>query len=146
MGYLSDRSGPLALMVGSMFCSSIVVLYIWDFNNTFPSLLIFCLLYGLFAGGYSVLYCRFVTALTDKSVIGLWLHSIFEFQCGIGNIIGWSVSSILVRDISMAAKYENLILFVGIAFLISSLRGLSYWFFPKVIALIFLGRWKDSLE
>lgn len=127
MGYLSDRSGPLAPMVGSTICSSIVVLCVWDFSNTFPSLIIFGLLYGFFAGGYSVLYCRFVTALTDKPTAGLWLFSIFEFQRGVGNLIGGFVSGILVRDVSTAAKYENLILFIGIAFLTSSLGGLSYW-------------------
>jgi hypothetical protein len=119
-------------MVGSTICSSIVVLCVWDFSNTFPSLLIFGLLYGFFAGGYSVLYCRFVTALTDKPATGLWLYSIFEFQRGVGNLIGGSVSSILVRDVSTAAKYKNLILFVGIAFLTSSLGGLSYSSLPTI--------------
>jgi sugar phosphate permease len=129
MGYLSDCSGPLAPIVGLMICSSIVVLCVWDFSNTFPSLLIFCLLYGFFAGRYSVLYYRFVTLLTNKPATGLWLYSIFEFQRGVGNLIRGSVSGILVRDVSTAAKYENLILFVGIAFLTSSLSGLSYCFF-----------------
>jgi predicted MFS family arabinose efflux permease len=129
MGYLSDRSGPLAPMIGSTICSSFVVLCVWGFSNTFPSLLIFGLLYRLFAGGFSVLYCRFVTALTDKPATGLWLYSIFEFQRGVGNLIGGSVSGILVKDVSIAAMYSNLILFVGIAFLASSLGGLSYWVF-----------------
>jgi len=71
MDYLSDRSGPLALIVGLTIFSSIIILCVWDFNNTFPSLLIFDLLYGFFAGRYSVLYCRFVTALTDKPITGL---------------------------------------------------------------------------
>jgi hypothetical protein len=53
----------------------------------------------------------------------------FKFQRGVSNLIGGSISGILVRDVSIAAKYENLILFVGIAFLTSSLGGLSYWFF-----------------
>jgi ATP/ADP translocase len=86
-------------------------------------------LYGLFAGGYSVLYCRFVTALTDKPAAGLWLYSIFEFQRGIGNLVGGPVSGILAKNVHTAAKYENLILFVGFAFLVSSLGGLSYWVF-----------------
>jgi hypothetical protein len=37
------------------------------------------LLYKFFAVGYSVLYYRFVTALTNKPATGLWLYSIFEF-------------------------------------------------------------------
>ncbi len=68
-------------------------------------------------------------ALTDKPAAGLWLYSIFEFQRGVGNLIGGSMSGILVTDVSTAAKYKNLILFIGIAFLTSSLGGLSYWFF-----------------
>lgn len=76
-----------------------------------------------------MLYCRFVTALTDKPAAGLWLYSIFEFQRGIGILVGGPVSGILARNVHTAAKYENLILFVGIAFLVSSLGGLSYWGF-----------------
>jgi MFS family permease len=129
MGYLSDRFEPIAPMIGSTLYSCAVVLYTWYSSKSFASLLIFCLLYGLFAGGYSVLYCRFVTALTDKPAAGLWLYSIFEFQRGIGNLVGGPVSGILAKNVHTAAKYENLILFVGIAFLVSSLGGLSYWVF-----------------
>jgi hypothetical protein len=129
MGYLSDRFEPIAPMIGSTLYSYAVVLCAWRSSKSFASLLSFCLLYGLFAGGYSVLYCRFVTELTDKPAAGLWLYSIFEFQRGIGNLIGGSVSGILARDVHTAAKYENLILFVGTAFLVGSLGGLSYWVF-----------------
>ena len=76
-----------------------------------------------------MLYCRFVTVLTDKPATGLWLYSIFEFQRGIGNLIGGPVSGILMRDVYTVPKYENLILFIGITFSISSLGGMSYWGF-----------------
>jgi len=129
MGYLSDRLEPIVPMIGSTLYSCTVVLCAWRSSKSFASLLAFSLLYGLFAGGYSVLYCRFVTALTDKPAAGLWLYSIFEFQRGIGNLVGGPVSGILTRNVHTAAKYENLILFVGIAFLVGSLGGLSYWVF-----------------
>jgi len=144
MGYLSDRFEPIAPMIGSTLYSCAVVLW-WRSSKSFASLLTFCLLYGLFAGGYSVLYCRFVTALTDKPAAGLWLYSIFEFQRGIGNLVGGPVSGILASNVHTAAKYENLILFVGIAFLVSSLGGLSYWVF-KCYRSNFQGRCIDSLE
>jgi sugar phosphate permease len=126
MGYLSDRFEPIAPMIGSTLCSCAVVIYTWYSSKSFASLLIFCLLYGLFAGGYSVLYCRFVTVLTNKPAAGLWLYSIFEFQRGIGNLIRGPMSSILAKNVHIVAKYENLILFIGVAFLVSSLSGLSY--------------------
>jgi hypothetical protein len=76
-----------------------------------------------------VLYYRFVIILTDKPAVGLWLYSIFEFQRGIENLVKRPVSGILARNVHTAAKYKNLILFVNIAFLVSSLGRLSYWVF-----------------
>jgi hypothetical protein len=61
-----------------------------------------------------MLYYRFVTVLTNKSVIGLWLYNIFEFQQGIENLVKEPVNSILARNVHTTAKYKNLILFVGI--------------------------------
>jgi hypothetical protein len=113
-------------MVGLTLYSCAVVLCAWRSSKSFASLLTFCLLYRLFAGGYSVLYCRFVIVLTDKPIIGLWLYNIFKFQRGVGNLVRGPVSGILARDVHIAAKYKNLILFVDMAFLVGSLSGLSY--------------------
>jgi predicted MFS family arabinose efflux permease len=55
MGFLSNRFEPITPMVGSTLYSSAVVLFPWRSSESFAYLLIFCLLYGLFAGGYSVL-------------------------------------------------------------------------------------------
>jgi hypothetical protein len=76
-----------------------------------------------------VLYCRFITVLTNKPATRLWLYSIFEFQQGIGNLVGRPVSDILAKNVHTAANYKNLILFVSIIFLVSSLNRLSYWVF-----------------
>ena len=92
-----------------------------------------------------MLYYRFITALTDKPVVKLWLYNIFEFQRGIRNLIKGPMSGILASNVHTAAKYENLILFVGIVFLINSLSGLSYWVF-KYYRLNFQSRYIDSLE
>jgi hypothetical protein len=127
IGYLIDRSGPSTPMVGLTLCASIAVLSIWISSRTFHSLLTFALLYGISIGGYSVLYCRFVTALTNEPAAGLWLYSIFEFQSGLGSLVGGVVASALVGDIYAAEKYLPLILFIGIAFFTSSLSGMSYW-------------------
>lgn len=129
MGYLSDRFEPIALIIGLIIYSYAIVLCAWRSSKSFASLLTFCLLYGLFASGYNVLYCRFVIALTNKLAARLQLYSIFEFQRGIRNLVRGPISGILARDVHTAAKYKNLILFVGIAFLVSSLGKLSYQVF-----------------
>ena len=91
------------------------------------------MLYGLLAGGYSVLYCRFATALTDNPKTGLFIYSIFEFERGLGSILAGPISSsLMLKDVDVGRygimKYERLIYFIGTALLISSLGGIGYFF------------------
>jgi hypothetical protein len=58
--------------------------------------------------------------------VRLWLYSILEFQQGIGNLIRGPMGSILIRDVYTMPKYETLILFISIVFLVSSLSEISY--------------------
>lgn len=133
IGYLSDYFNFYILLFGSTMCSAIVIFLLWGYSNGISQLLAFGILYGLVAGGYSVLYCRFVTALTDEPTTGLFVYSIFEFERGLGNILAGPISSSLVSngiDIHAygIAKYRRLIVFTGIAFLASSIGGLRYFF------------------
>ena len=80
-----------------------------------------------------MLYCRFATSLTSQRATGLWLYSIFEFQRGVGNIIGGSTSELLVKGKLDATsygmgKYDGLVLLVGGSMIVSSLGGFG-WFF-----------------
>jgi hypothetical protein len=43
-----------------------------------------------------VLYCRFVTALTDDPTTGLFVHGVFQFEWGLGNILAGPGSNSLV--------------------------------------------------
>jgi hypothetical protein len=66
------------------------------------------------AGGYSVLYCCFVTAPTDDPTTGLFVYGVFGFERGLGSILAGPVSSSLVsKDIDAQAssigKYDRLI-------------------------------------
>jgi hypothetical protein len=80
-------------MLGSTVSSVVAVLCIWGSSKSFAPLLAFGLLYRLFAGGYSALYCRFATALTNERAMGLWLYSIFEFQLArVIELVGPSVA------------------------------------------------------
>jgi sugar phosphate permease len=132
IGYFSDHVNFHILLVGSSICSAIVAFLHWGFSNSFSTLLAFSILYGLVAGGYSVLYCRFVTALTDDP-IGLFVYSVFEFERGLGSILAGPVSTSLVLKSIDAhaygiAKYRYLIIFASATFLVSSIGSLSYFF------------------
>jgi hypothetical protein len=96
----------------------------------------------MFAGDCSVLYCRFATSLTSslsgtlsQSATGMWLYSIFEFQKGLGYIVGGVASGLLVRGPVVdsgygVGRYEALVLLVGGSMLVSSLRGLRSFLRP----------------
>ena len=137
MGYLSDNQGLQIPLFLSPFFSALAIFMLWGFAKSLGPLLVFSVLYGIFAGGYSVLYCRFATSLTSslsgtlsQSATGLWLYSIFEFQRGLGNIVGGVVSGLLFRGPVMdsgygVGRYEALVLLVGGSMLVSSLGGLG---------------------
>jgi MFS family permease len=133
MGFLSDRTSFHIPMALSTLLTSVSVLLVWGFSKGVAPLLVFSMLYGLFAGGYSVLYCRFATSLTSDRATGLWLYSIFEFQRGVGNIVGGLVSGLLVSgDVDLGQygveKYRALVIFTGVAMFVSSLGAIG-WFF-----------------
>lgn len=133
MGYPSDHHDADIPLFFSPFFSALSIFLLWGFSKSLGPLLVFSILYGVFAGGYSVLYCRFATSLTSQRATGLWLYSIFEFQRGAGNIIGGTVSGLLVKGPVNATgygmgKYEGVVLLGGGSLLISSLGALG-WFF-----------------
>jgi hypothetical protein len=80
------------------------------------------------------LYSRFATHLTDNRATGLWLYSIFEFQRGIGNVIGGLAGGFLVVDEAVLVdgrygfgKYIGVIAFAGIGMLTSSLGAMGHF-------------------
>jgi len=80
-----------------------------------------------------VLYCRFVTALTDDSTTSLFVYTVFDFERGLGNILAGPVSrSLLSKGIYShtygIGKYHRHFIFVGATFLVSSISGLGYSF------------------
>lgn len=133
MGHLSDRLSPQIPMILSSFFSCLACLLLWPFANStapssFPLLVAFALLYGFFAGGFSVLYSRFVTVLTNDRDTGLWLYSIFEAQRGAGNIVGGVASGYLlqsevVKGAYGLGRYMWVVVFVGAAFAVSAAVG-----------------------
>ncbi|KAG4428073.1 hypothetical protein IFR05_016446 [Cadophora sp. M221] len=133
LGRASDTYDAHILMSVSTFSSAIVTLLLWGLGKRIQTLLAFAMLYGAFAGGYSVLYSRFTTSLSNDGSTILWLYSIFEFQRGVGNISSGLLARVLVgkaADLSAygIAKYERLVLFIGIGMLLGSIGGANQLF------------------
>jgi MFS family permease len=132
MGFIADRTTPFIPMGISSLVGGVAALTFWGMGKTLAPLAVFAVLEGLFAGGYGVLYCRFVTCLTDDRATGLWLYSLFDFQRGVGSIVGGLVAGSLTKQAVDrgygAGKYEDLILVIGGSLLISSIGGLGWLF------------------
>jgi MFS family permease len=136
-GHFSDSINSFFLIVVSTLSSAIISALLWYNATGFVHLLLFSLLYGFFAGGYSVLWPRWAKVLIDHDPTELWIYGLLAFQRGLGNILAGPVSVSLIR---MTAKYakENetaafrpLIFFVVATMVVSSLGALAY-FLPQV--------------
>jgi len=145
-GWISDKANVYIIVVCSTAGSAIVSCGLWMFATCIDHLIAFSMFYGVFAGGFSVLYARFVSCLTNDPAIGLWLYGMFAFQRGVGNVVSGPVSGELLKMVSKklksnpAAAYQPLILFVGMAFVVAAFGGVGYFFQCKQ------RRWRESLE
>ncbi|KAI5809734.1 major facilitator superfamily domain-containing protein [Peziza echinospora] len=132
LGFLSDRFDVHYVLFYSTSVSALAVYLLWGMSKNFGALLSFAILYGISAGGYSVLWTRFAGLITgeDNSPMVLTLIGVFSFERGIGNILSGPFSSVLVRHGTTTKnpgggyeyglrKYESMVLFVGTAMLVS---------------------------
>lgn len=130
---MSDWANVFLLLGISTFGSALISGFLWYLSNTFDMLLAFSILFGLFAGGYSVLWPRFIAVLTENPATGLWLYGLLAFQRGLGNILAGPISVALLKMMAKfvredeAAAYRPLILFVVATLVISSFGGFGFF-------------------
>jgi MFS family permease len=132
LGWVSDWVNVFVLLIVSTLAPALLSGILWYLANSFSHLLVFTLLYGLFAGGYSVLWPRFITCLTEDSATSLWLYGLLAFQRGLGNIVAGPISVELLKmattptNTNQSAAYRGVILFVAISLVISSFGSLGW--------------------
>jgi MFS family permease len=132
IGWLSDYADIFLLLVASNI-GSIIACVLWLTATGFNSLMFFAVLYGLFAGGYSVLVTRFVSVITSDGPTGLWLYGILAFQRGIGNVASGPLSAFLLskmdiqRMSNMEFGYRHLIWYVGASLLAATSGGIGFF-------------------
>lgn len=139
IGWLSDYANIFILLVASNL-GSLAACALWLTATGFNHLIIFSALYGLFAGGYSVLVTRFVSALTSDAHTGLWLYGLLAFQRGVGNVASGPLSAFLLMSIdsqkggNTVMGFRNLIYFVGACLLAASVGGLGFLWRHRAIS------------
>jgi MFS family permease len=140
LGWLSDCSDIFTLLLVSTVGSAIPCCVLWYTATEIKHLIAFSVVYGIFAGGYSVFYPRFVTILTSDPATGLWLYGLLAFGRGVGNVVAGPLSAEILGFMDgksahpdQAASYRYLIIYVGAAFLISAFGALGYFWRDRTL-------------
>ncbi|KAI9669111.1 MAG: hypothetical protein M1831_000703 [Alyxoria varia] len=136
-GYISDKVNINILTLLSTSISAISALTLWGTAKSLLPLAVFPLLYGCFGGSYSVLWSRILMYLTDDDSTFATMFGVFSACRGVGNILSGPIASALLKDeIKIEEyglnKYSNMVFFVGITMLVSSLSSVSYLWQNKI--------------
>ena len=119
-----DRTDVTNVIFISAFGSTLSIFLLWGFSTSLPAMIVFAIVYGFFAGGFTSTYAGAVKELTRVSA-GSDLGSIFGLLSagrGIGNVICGPISEALLGQDAWDGKalyaygsaYGPLIAFTGI--------------------------------
>lgn len=125
-----DRWHITTCILISTIGSTLSVFLLWGFSTNLPLLLVFCIVYGLFAGSYTTTYPGIMSAVkaTDHRTDTTMVYAMLVAGRGIGNVICGPVSEALLRvgDVGSAGLYASvygpLVVFTGIS---AALGGVS---------------------
>lgn len=127
-GWLTDRTNNVFILVFvSSFVSSVAAFTLWGFAHSLALLLVFALVFGMFAGGFLVFWAKFGAMLSDDPQP---VFSMMAFGKGIGNLAtGPITSGLLTKPVSWGygmGRYDSLIFFLGSFMLCSSLGAFAW--------------------
>ena len=131
MGWLSSQLHPATCLFIATIGASLATLVLWGLAMLFPSLLIFCAFYGLFAGSYTSAWTGIMRQFTSDNTISTNAHghdtdpvmviSVLAAGRGLGCILSGPLSQALVSNMpwkggayaAYGTGYGPLILFTG---------------------------------
>ncbi|EXJ92425.1 hypothetical protein A1O3_00976 [Capronia epimyces CBS 606.96] len=98
-GLLSDHKVPLDLLAClSTLVAAVACLAVWRLAHSLPVLIIFAVAYGFFGAGFTAIWARMSTAITDDVTAGPIIFSLLNFGKGIGNVAAGPVGGFLVSS------------------------------------------------
>jgi MFS family permease len=130
MGSIVDRWHITTCIFVSTVGSTFSVFLLWGFSTNLPLLLVFCVVYGLFAGCYTTTYPGVMSVVrkSGHSSDSTMIFAVLVAGRGIGNVACGPISEALlglgnVGDAGLyASEYGPLVLFTGIS---AALSGVS---------------------
>ncbi|KAL8772968.1 MAG: hypothetical protein Q9209_001988 [Squamulea sp. 1 TL-2023] len=134
-----DQRVPVEVLVFiSPLVSAIAILGLWGTASSIPVLVVFALVYGVFAGGFVVLWARMGTTLSPSPSLALVTFSAFACERGVGSVATGPISSaLLTGDVNPAeygiGRFKNIILYSGMCMLASA-AVMVVWYVWRRIA------------
>lgn len=125
-GYLSDRKVPLTLLAGSSTMVAAAAVYAcWGLAHSFNVLVVFSLIYGFFGAGYTALWGRMGTSISNEPTAAFAAFGLLNFGKGVGNVLAGPISgALLSKTVNLSsygiARYEPVVLFTGSCMLLSA--------------------------
>ncbi|KEQ92819.1 hypothetical protein AUEXF2481DRAFT_42503 [Aureobasidium subglaciale EXF-2481] len=123
-GFLSDRNNisTTFLAAVSISIAGASTLGLWYTSTHLPTLVIFSLLYGFFAAGFTALWARMTSSMTSDPAASPMVFGLLNFQKGVGNVLAGPTGGLLVagqQEVSEPQRYRPVILFTGVCLLAS---------------------------
>ncbi|TLD37894.1 MFS general substrate transporter [Venturia nashicola] len=138
-GYLSDSRRLInTLLITSTFISAIGCLTLWRFAHSLAPLIAFSLLYGFFGAGYTALWGRMVTSVSEEPMAHMAMFSFFNVGKGIGNVSAGPLSAALMGSFvsgdgrKETERFGPVILFTGITMFCSGVVVVAWVCWKRV--------------
>ncbi|KAI0322404.1 major facilitator superfamily domain-containing protein [Amylostereum chailletii] len=147
LGTLSDYFSPWLLALSTLAATSLVTFLLWGFaGHVVAGVLVYGMLYGMLAGGFSSLWTAFVRPVAkDDLSLYVTLFGYLMFSRGLGNVLSTPISTSLstVRDNVKSSpgtgfavaggRFEQMIVYVGSCFAGAAVIALVAWV-PEIVA------------
>lgn len=130
MGWIVDRWHITTCVLISTIGSTLSVFLLWGFSTHLSLLLVFCFMYGLFAGCFTTTYPGVMKAVSRSQQLpdSTMVFSVLVAGRGIGNVACGPVSEVLMRAGEVrregvyGSEYGPLVIFTGVS---AALGGVS---------------------
>lgn len=125
-GLLSDHKVPLNILAClSTIVAATACFAIWRLAESLPILIIFAIVYGFFGTGFTAIWARMSTAITDDMTALPIIFSLLNFGKGIGNVLAGPIGGSLVSNSDSTGSPSSLsfrwvIVFTGVCMFASA--------------------------
>ncbi|KAF2022596.1 MFS general substrate transporter [Setomelanomma holmii] len=125
-GYLSDKKISVnTLMAVPLLVAATATFSAWGLARSLLPLIFFVLLYGFFGAGYTAMWARMVTAVSNEPSASQAIFGLFCCGKGVGNILAGPIGAALLRRSNNIGEYGHdmykaVVMFTGMSLLLSA--------------------------